>query len=198
MIVAAAFLFLVAAAAGFAQYMHEVQNSRNKTAYTFIVDPPTMFLVGMLGTMAGLFTRKGRTLTQAQFRARKAWIDRALTLFFAAFWVNELLAYFNVMKHPYDAAKTGNDFMWNGYVDLLGWHPFHWSQATYHYWWSFPLLAGMAVVQWYCLRAGRVIGYMNGYFGNLNNWSTPKPGQAKADANAPKNDAPSPSADPAE
>lgn len=162
MIVATALLYLIAAGTGFAQRMHEAQKRQGRTAHTFIVDPPTMFLVGMLGAMAGLLTRKGRKLMHAQLRVRKTWIDRALTVFFVGFWCMELLSYFDVMKHPYDAAKTGNDFMWNGYVDLLGWQPFLWPQATYHYWWSFPLLAAMIAVQWCCLRAGRAVGYMSG------------------------------------
>jgi hypothetical protein len=169
LIAATAFLFLIATVAGYAQYMHGAHMRGGKSAYTFIVDPPTMFLVGMLCTMAGLFTRKGRKLTRDECRARMTGVDRALSAFFVVFWINEILAYFDVMKHPYDAAKTGNDFMWNGYVDLLGWHPFHWSQATYHYWWSYPLLVTMAVVQWYCLRLGRVIGSMSGRYGNAEN-----------------------------
>lgn len=151
-------MFVFAAAVGWVQYLY--QNRDAPSLKTFIVDPPTMFVVGALAVVLGMRTRKGRVLALQEFRTRRKWIDRLLLLFFAGFWCMELSSYFDLMAHPYDVTKTGNDFMWNGYVDLFGWIPFHFDQPTYHYWWSLPLLLAMMYVQWMCLRAGRAIGYM--------------------------------------
>jgi hypothetical protein len=177
-------LFLSAALVGYLSYWMDRSRAGDMTAHTFIVDPPTMFVVGLLGTMLGLATRKGRRLTQAQFRSRKTWIDRLLTVFFCGFWCMELLSYFDVMKHPYDRTSTGNEFMWNGYVDLLGWHPFHFAQPTYYYWWTWVLIPAMVVVQWYSLRAGRALGYLFGFTSNESNWSRPKTETPLAESSA--------------
>jgi hypothetical protein len=85
--------------------------------HTFAVDPPTFFIVGLVAAFVGMLNLKGRALTKGEFLSRKRIIDVALVLFALGFWTLESLAYFNVTAHPFDPAKTGNDFMWNGYLE---------------------------------------------------------------------------------
>lgn len=167
MIAMTAFVLAVAMAAGFAQYLHEQSQKRNAPTFTFIVDPPTMFIVGLLTAFIGLLTKKGRKLTVEQFRGRKKVVDRLLVAFFLVFFfLIEMPAYFDLGAGDalgfLNFAHQDNNFMWNGYVELLGWKPFHFDQPTYQYWWSYPVLALMAGLQWFALRAGRALGYMSG------------------------------------
>ena len=146
---------------GYAERTH-VRRLRGQTAlHTFLVDPPTMLVVGTLITFVGLLLGRGATDPETVAKRRKR-VDWALGIFFVGFWCAELLSYFDVMSNPYDPAKSGNDFMWNGYVDLLGWTPFHFAAPTYHYWWGWAILPAMAAVQWLFLRLGRRVGYALG------------------------------------
>lgn len=154
---AIAFALFLGALLGFGQRLYKQQLSGG--LHTFIVDPPTMLLVGFFGTALGLCTRKGRAMTAAEFRKRSRGITLGLTIFFVGFLCMEALSYFDLMAHPYDATKTGNDFMWNGYIDALGWAPFTFDRPTYLIWWTYPIVVAAVYVQWLCLKLGRALGY---------------------------------------
>jgi hypothetical protein len=101
-------------------------------------------------------------------------LDLWLLLFVAAFWSAEALTYFDVMGHPFDAAKTGNDFMWNGYVDWLIGPIVDTTSPTHR---SVPmtvLAAVLMLLQLPFLLLGRRLGLAIAYFNDLDNWSRPK------------------------
>lgn len=141
--------------------------------HTFVVDPPTMLIVGLLMPLLGLLTRKGRKLAREQFQSRKRRIDRGLWLFLIGFWTLELLTYFNVMGHPFDPTRSGNDFMINGYAEWIAGRIYDGPFPIYTQWWSWPLLAAMLLLQFGALRLGRAIGYMQAYFNDMDNWAKP-------------------------
>lgn len=142
--------------------------------YTFVVDPLTMVIVAFAATLAFFFKRKGTKLSYEQFRSRKRLLDLFLLLFIAVFWSLEVMTYFNVMGHPFDHAKTGNDFMWNGYVEWLVGSVVNTTVPTYR---SIPMTALAAVLmmlQLPCLLLGRRLAFMTAFFNDLDNWSRPK------------------------
>ncbi|HTK04200.1 MAG TPA: hypothetical protein VL500_01320 [Candidatus Eisenbacteria bacterium] len=159
---------------GFVQHRMEPARAKSGRLHTFLVDPPTMLIVGLVSVLVGLLTRKGRKLAWAQFLKRRARIDAWLTLFLFGFWTFELLSYFDVMKHPFDPTRSGNDFMVNGYIEWLTGPIYHGPFPLYHYWWSWPLLAAMLLLQYGALRLGRALGYMTAYFNDMDRWSKPK------------------------
>lgn len=143
--------------------------------HTFVVDPLTFLLIGLVSTMVSLWTPKGKKLEYASFARRKRVLDVLLGLFLVGFWTLEALSYFNVMGHPFNPAKTGNDFMWNGYLDFFMGPIVDTSSPTYESW-SMNLLAlGLLLLQWAALWFGRQLGYMTAYFNDLNRWTRPKP-----------------------
>lgn len=89
---------------------------------TFVVDPLTFFLVGLLTTLVFLINPKSRQLTEGEFLARVKWLDRALTVFVLGFWTMEIGTYFDLinMHQGLYPEKSGNWFMWNGYLDMMG------------------------------------------------------------------------------
>ncbi|HTM68598.1 MAG TPA: hypothetical protein VL426_04820 [Candidatus Binatia bacterium] len=159
---------------GFTQQRMEPARARSGRLHTFLVDPPTMLIVGLVSVLAGLATRKGRKLAWEQFKKRRRTIDVLQYAFLFGFWTFELLSYFDVMKHPFDPSRSGNDFMMNGYIEWLTGPIYHGPFPTYHYWWSWPLLAAMLLLQFGALRLGRALGYMTAYFNDLDRWSRPK------------------------
>lgn len=159
---------------GFAQYRMEPARMKAHRLHTFLIDPPTMLVVGMVSVLVGLLTRKGRKLAWKEFLRRRRGVDVLQHVFLFGFWTFELLTYFDVLGHPFDPTKTGNDFMWNGYIEWLTGPIFRGPFPTYHYWWSWPVLAGMLLLQYGALRLGRALGYMTAYFNDLDRWSKPK------------------------
>lgn len=144
---------------GFARRRAEPARARSDRLFTFLVDPPTMFLVGLLSVLAGLATRKGRRLSSAEYRKRRRTIDVLQHVFLLAFWAFELSSYFDLMRHPFDPSRSGNDFMMNGYIEWLTGPIYRGPFPTYHHWWSWPLLAAMLLLQWGALRFGRALGH---------------------------------------
>ena len=143
--------------------------------YTFVVDPLTMLVIGIVATLLALVKGKGTRLSWKQFQRRKLILDLFLLGFLAVFWTLEVLTYFDVMGHPFDPAKTGNDFMWNGYLDWLIGPIVDTTVPTYR---SIPmniLAAALLMLQLPCLLLGRRLGFMTAYFNDLDNWSRPKP-----------------------
>lgn len=161
-------------ALGFAQYRVEPARVPARRLHTFLIDPPTMLVVGLVSVLVGLLTRKGRKLAWAEFLRRRRGIDILQYVFLFGFWTFELLTYFDVLGHPFDPSRSGNDFMWNGYIEWLTGPIFRGPFPTYHHWWSWPVLAGMLLLQYGALRLGRALGYMTAYFNDLDRWSRPK------------------------
>jgi hypothetical protein len=151
------FLFAV----GFVRYGMEPARARaSGRAWTFLVDPPTMFAVGFVSVLLGLLTRSGRKLARDELNSRRRRISALQHVFILCFWTFELLSYFDVMAHPFDPSRSGNDFMMNGYVEWLTGPLYSGPFPTYHHWWSWPLLACMLLLQYGALRLGSAIGYM--------------------------------------
>lgn len=167
-------LFCLLFAWGFTQQRMEPARARSGRLHTFLVDPPTMLVVGLVSVLVGLATRKGRKLAWAEFKKRRRNIDLLQYAFLLGFWTFELLSYFDVMKHPFDPTRSGNDFMVNGYIEWLTGPIYHGPFPLYHYWWSWPLLAAMLLLQFGALRLGRALGYMTAYFNDMDRWSRPK------------------------
>jgi hypothetical protein len=134
-------------------------------AHTFLVDPPTLLVVGFLASLVGMSNRKGRPLTVGEFHSRKRIVDRLLVLFVLGFWTMEALTYFNVMGHPFDPAKTGNDFMWNGYIEWFTGPMFDTTVPTYKDTGMNLLAIGLWLLQIPALLLGRAIGYRTSRFG---------------------------------
>lgn len=167
-------LVSVLAAGGFVQYRMEPTRAPERRLHTFLIDPPTMFVVGLVSVFVGLLTRRGRKLAKAEFLRRRRRIGIFQHVFLSGFWTFELLTYFDVLGHPFDPAKTGDDFMWNGYIEWLTGPIFRGPFPTYHYWWSWPVLAGMLLLQYGALRFGRALGSMTAYFNDFDRWTKPK------------------------
>lgn len=165
------FLFAV----GFARYHAEPARAHARGRLrTFLIDPPTMLVVGLVSVLLGLLTRKGRKLTWNEFKSRRRRVDILQYAFLIGFWTFELLTYFDVMGHPFDPSKSGNDFMVNGYIEWLTGPIYGGPFPIYHYWWSWPLLAGMLLLQFGALRLGRALGYMTAYFNDMDRWTKPR------------------------
>jgi hypothetical protein len=168
------FALCVLFAWGFVQYRMEPVRAKSGRLHTFLVDPPTLFIVALVSVIVGLLTRKGRKLAWTQFQKRRKRLDVWLYIFLLGFWTFELLTYFDVLGHPWDSAQTGNQFMVNGYIEWLTGPLYAGPFPTYHYWWSWPLLAAMLFLQFAALRLGRALGYMTAYFNDMDRWSRPK------------------------
>ncbi len=87
--------------------------------HTFIVDPFTMLLVGAFMVLLAHLRPKGAQPDQDWYLRRRRAVDFLLVCFLAGFWTMELLTYFNYLGHPFLPGRTGNDFMWNGYLDFF-------------------------------------------------------------------------------
>ncbi len=156
--------------------------ARQGRLYTFLVDPPTMLLVGFVGALIGLRRGKRPPFRQEEFRKRAVRVNGLLSLFILGFWCLELSSYFNVRyasfldfsKHPFDPTRTGNDFMMNGYVEWLTGPIYHGPFPLYDHWWSWPFLLVMLWLQLMCLRFGRALGYQTAFFNDPDNWSDAK------------------------
>ena len=142
--------------------------------YTFLVDPLTLLVVVLVSTLLFLVKGKGKRLTRRQFQKRKLALDLWLFGFLGFFWTLQVLTYFNVMGHPFDPSKTGNDFMWNGYVDMVIGSVVDTSIPTFR---SVPmtmLAVVLMMLQLPCLLLGRRLGFMTAFFNDLDNWSRPR------------------------
>lgn len=144
--------------------------------YSFLVDPLVPFLlVGFLIARLSLITKKGARLGYAAFRKRKRLVDTGLWVFFLAWIVGmEAPAYFNLIGHPFDHARTGNDFMWNGYIEWIVGHPIvNATIPTYHSLGMNLLAIGLLFVQAGALWFGKQLAYMTAHFDDLDRWSKP-------------------------
>ena len=91
----------------------------DRRPYSFIVDPFTMLLVGALTVLLLHVRPKGAQPDSDWFLRRRRAVDFLLVCFLSGFWTLELLTYFNYLGHPFLPGRTGNDFMWNGYLDFF-------------------------------------------------------------------------------
>ncbi|OGL74477.1 hypothetical protein A3C96_04025 [Candidatus Uhrbacteria bacterium RIFCSPHIGHO2_02_FULL_60_10] len=127
--------------------------------HTFLVDPLTMLVVGLGATVAFLLVGREGLRAREKFLARKRLLNVLLTAFFMVFIAMEILTYFDVLPHPFDAAKTGNDFMWNGYVDWLFGPLFDTAVPTYRSFGMTALAFLLFLLQPVCLLLGRSLGF---------------------------------------
>jgi hypothetical protein len=164
--------------------------------FTFVVDPLTFFLVGLFSVLVSGINRKGRQLTQQEFRGRKKVLDTLFIIFVLGFWAMEVGTYFDLINVHQGVApgKSGNWFMWNGYLDKVGIGQIvDTTVPTYKSVGMNALALLLLAIQLPCLIWGRAMGYNVGFFLDWNNWSRPKkkPVVALAAA-APEAPAPTP------
>ena len=133
--------------------------SEDGRLFTFAVDPLTMLFVGAIAVLAGMFKRRGGSMSGSEFRCRKRLVDAGLALFLAVFWTMEVLTYLNVWGHPFDPAKSGNDFMWNGYLEWLIGPIVDTTVPTFRSAWMNLLAAVLLLLQLPCLLLGRRLGH---------------------------------------
>lgn len=132
-------------------------------------------IVGFLGTGVGsIIGPNDRKLTYKEFLTRKKIIDALLIIFVLGFWTMEALSYFNVMPHPFYPDRTGNDFMWNGYIDFLGWSVVNTAMPTYQSLGMNLLALLLLALQIPFLLLGRALGYNTAFFNDKFNWTKPK------------------------
>jgi len=142
--------------------------------YTFIVDPLTMFLVGFVTVLVTFRRGKGKPrLGWERYLRRKRILNVLFTVFLTVFWTLEILTYFNVLPYPFDPSRTGNDFMWNGYLDLFIGRIVDTTVPTYKSVGMNILALFLLILQFAMLRIGRWFGHMTSYFNDLDNWTTP-------------------------
>jgi hypothetical protein len=143
--------------------------------YTFFVDPllPCL-LVGFAIARLSLITKKGTKLGYAAFKKRKRVVGIALWSLFGL-WVlgAELPAYFNLIPHPFDHARTGNDFMWNGYVEWLFGRIVDTTVPTYKSFGMNVLALALLGVQAGCVWFGSQLAYMTAFFDDMDRWTKP-------------------------
>jgi hypothetical protein len=174
----ALFLFLVAY--GAMREFSRAASGRPAEArlYTFFVDPllPCL-LVGFLIARLSLITKKGAKLGYESFRKRKRVVSIMLWSLFLLWVVGaEVPAYFNLIPHPFDHARTGNDFMWNGYIEwLFGGPVFDTTVPTYKSLGMNLLAVALLGVQAGCVWFGCQLAYMTAFFDDKDRWARPKP-----------------------
>lgn len=160
-----------------ARYALPPEQRAKSPLFTFVVDPPTFFFVALISTLVSLINFKGRQLTQQEFRTRKKVLDALFVIFVLGFWTMEVGTYFDLitMHHGLYPDKTGNWFMWNGYLDMVGIGPLvDTTVPTYQSIGMNALAAFLLLVQLPFLFWGRAMGYNLGFFLDWNNWSRPK------------------------
>lgn len=164
--------------------------------FTFVVDPPTFFFIALVSVFVSLINWHGRQLTQKEFRRRKKVLDTLFVLFVAGFWTVEVLTYFDLLNihHGLYPDKSGNWFMWNGYLDMMGFGEMvDTTVPTYKSVGMNALALLLLGVQLLCLIWGRAMAYNVGFFLDWNNWSRPKKKPVAAPAAAAP-EAPAPTA----
>ena len=148
--------------------------------YTLILDPLMFLAAGFVTTIVGLWTRGGKKRSYEEFKSRKRVLDTVLILFLLAFWGFETLTYFDVtvlgyhLGHPFNPLKTGNDFMWNGYLDFFFGPLVDTSTPTYESPLMNVLAFGLLLAQYAALWLGMKLGYMTAFFNDLSRWTKPK------------------------
>jgi hypothetical protein len=172
-------LFLLLAAYGAMREFARVEAGRPAEVrlYTFFVDPllPCL-LVGFLIARLSLITKKGAKLGYESFRKRKRIVSIALWSLFLLWVVGaEVPAYFNLIPHPFDTTRTGNDFMWNGYVEWIFGPIVDTTVPTYKSLGMNLLAVLLLLVQAGCVWFGSQLAYMTAFFDDLSKWSRPKP-----------------------
>lgn len=172
-VIVALVLFLVAYGAMREFSRVEAGRPREVSLYTFFVDPLVpCLLFGFLIARLSLITRSGAKLGSAAFKRRKLIVSIVLWCLFAA-WVGgaEVPAYFNLIGHPFDHARTGNDFMWNGYVEWIFGRIVDTTVPTYKSLGMNLLALALLFVQAGALRFGSQLAYMTAFFDDLTRWT---------------------------
>ncbi len=172
-------LFLLLTAYGAMRELARAESGRpaEMRLYTFFVDPllPCL-LFGFLIARLSLITGKGKKLDYESFRKRKRVVSAVLWSLFLLWVVGaEVPAYFNLIPHPFDGTRTGNDFMWNGYVEWLFGRIVDTTVPTYKSLGMNLLAVALLAVQAGAVWFGSQLAYMTAFFDDLNRWSRPKP-----------------------
>lgn len=135
--------------------------------HTLLVDPIILIVSGIIMTVIGLALRRPKN--GRAFRKRSKLLKISTIAFMLLFWTGVALYYFGVLPGPY--GTPGNDFAWNGYIDLLGLRVMDTSVPTYHSWWKNLIALGLAFSQPFFLWVGYRLGYVIGGFQDLDLWT---------------------------
>lgn len=106
------------------------------------------------------------------FRKRKTLLKKCLIVFFVLFELGVAGYYFGFLSSPY--GTPGNDFAWNGYLDLLGLKVMDASAPTYNCWWKNAIAVLLFAVQPFFFWLGYRLGFTLGGFRDLSLWTYPK------------------------
>lgn len=138
--------------------------------HTLIIDPLILIVSGLALVFAVL--RLSPAKNQAEFQRKRAIIRTVCLGFMTAFWVGAALYYFGVLDGPY--GTLGNDFAWNGYLDLLGLKVMDTNAPTYNCWWKNAIALLLFAVQPFFFWLGYRLGFTLGGFRDLSLWTYPK------------------------
>lgn len=138
--------------------------------HTLIFDPLILIVSGLALVIAML--RISPAKTGAEFRKRRTVIRIVCLGFMLAFWTGAAMYYFGILEGPYHT--PGNDFAWNGYLDLLGLKVMDTATPTYYSWWKNALALLLFAVQPIFFGLGYRLGFTIGGFRDFSLWTRPK------------------------
>jgi hypothetical protein len=139
----------------------------NNRLPTLLVDPIILIVSGLVMVVTGLAVKRPKD--GHAFRNRRQLLRAIAIMFMILFWVGVALYYFGVLDGPY--GTPGNDFAWNGYIDLLGLRVMDTSTPTYNSWWKNLIALSLALSQPFFLWIGYRLGYVIGGFQDLDLWT---------------------------
>ena len=141
-------------------------------ALSFVVDPITMLIVGLVSSLV-FFSVKAKGSPRERFLRRVRVLYGLLWAFFLCFAAAETCTYFNLAPHPFDPSRTGNDFMWNGYLEWAVGSIVDTRVPTYRSFGTNALAFALFLLQPLCLWLGARLGTMLAFWNDLGNWSRP-------------------------
>lgn len=167
MITVAIFFFLFALLCGLAMRQDP---QKGIVLHTLIFDPLFLLVSGLAIVFTLLRIRPVKNGTE--FRKRRTAIRFAVGVFMLAFWTGAAMYYFGVLDGPY--GTPGNDFAWNGYLDMLGLKVMDTSSPTYYSWWKNAIALALFAIQPAFLWLGYRLGFTIGGFRDFSLWTRPK------------------------
>lgn len=138
--------------------------------HTLIFDPLILLVSGLALVFTLLRIKPAKN--GIDFRKRRTAIRVAAVAFMLAFWTGAAMYYFGILEGPY--GTPGNDFAWNGYLDLLGLKVMDTSTPTYNSWWKNALALLLFAIQPAFFWLGYRLGFTIGGFRDFSLWTRPK------------------------
>ncbi|MBI2099226.1 hypothetical protein HYT45_02290 [Candidatus Uhrbacteria bacterium] len=147
------------------------QEPQKGTVLNTLVFDPLILIVSGLALVFALL-RIAPAKNGPAFRKRRTVIRIVCLGFMVAFWTGAAMYYFGVLESPYHT--PGNDFAWNGYLDLLGLKVMDTDTPTYYSWWKNIIALLLFAVQPAFFWLGYRLGFTIGGFRDFSLWTRPK------------------------